>query len=120
MLPKILTVTGLALALALPAAAQSTQSPSSNSSSSSAQHSGTNSQDNTNIRQQLMQDLQKAGFTNVQVVPESFLVRAKDKQGRPVMMVVNPDSVTAITEVGGAGQSGSGNWSKSAGSKAAE
>jgi hypothetical protein len=26
-------------------------------------------------------------------------VRAKDQDGNPVMMVVNPDSVTAITEV---------------------
>jgi hypothetical protein len=33
-------------------------------------------------------------------MPESFLVRAKDKSGNPVMMVVNPDSVTAIIEIG--------------------
>jgi hypothetical protein len=29
----------------------------------------------------------------------SFLVQAKDKDGNPVMMVINPDSVTSITEI---------------------
>jgi len=46
-------------------------------------------------------NLEQAGFTNVQIMPSSFLVRAKDKEGNPVMMVINPDSVTAITEVSG-------------------
>jgi hypothetical protein len=32
-------------------------------------------------------------------MPESFLVRAKDKSGNPVMMVINPDSITSLTEV---------------------
>ena len=65
------------------------------------------SQGNMNIRQHVAQDLQQAGFTDVHVMPESFLVRAKDKRGEPVMMVINPDSVTAVTEVGGTGQQGS-------------
>ena len=112
MVTKILTATGLALAFALPAAAQSTQ-PHSGSASSSGQQSGTSGQNTVNIRQHVTQDLQQAGFTNVQVMPESFLVRAKDKQGRPVMMVINPDSVTTITETG-AGQSGSGSSGGSA------
>jgi hypothetical protein len=30
-------------------------------------------------------------------MPESFLVRANDKVGKPVMMVINPDSVTENT-----------------------
>lgn len=107
MVSRLLIATGLVLAFALPAAAQS----QSGNSSGSGQQSAANSQNNQgsmNIRQHLTQDLQKAGFTDVHVMPESFLVRAKDKQGQPVMMVINPDSMTAITEVGGAGQSGSG------------
>ena len=40
----------------------------------------------------------KAGFTDIRIMPSSFLVRAKDLAGNPVMMVVNPNSVTAITE----------------------
>lgn len=37
----------------------------------------------------LTQELDMVGFTDVQIMPESFLVRAKDKEGRPVIMVVN-------------------------------
>lgn len=48
----------------------------------------------------LKHDLSQAGFTDIQVMPSSFLVRAKDKTGHPIMMVINPDSVTEITNVG--------------------
>lgn len=50
------------------------------------------------ISERLKNDLTKAGFTDIKIMPESFMVRAKDSQGNPVMMVINPDSVTAITE----------------------
>src|SRR5436190_2137630 len=46
---------------------------------------------------------QRAGCTEIQVMPSSFLVRAKDPDGNPVMMVINPDSITAVTESGAAG-----------------
>lgn len=117
MISKVLIATGLALVFALPAAAQSQSNKSSGSGEQNAatsQHQG--GQNSMNIRQHLAQQLQQAGFTDVHVMPESFLVRAKDKQGEPVMMVINPDSVTAVTEVSGAGQSSSGN-SGSSGSK---
>ena len=61
------------------------------------------------IRQQIMQQLSQAGFTDVHVMPESFLVRAKDPHGNPVMMVINPDSVTAVSAMGhGGGGMGQG------------
>ncbi len=50
------------------------------------------------ISQKLRDDLGKAGFSDIKIMPSSFIVRAKDSQGNPVMMVINPDSVTAITE----------------------
>ncbi|MBV9288357.1 MAG: hypothetical protein JO288_11150 [Hyphomicrobiales bacterium] len=50
------------------------------------------------ISDRMRDDLKKAGFTDIKIMPESFLVRAKDPQGNPVMMVINPDSVTAVTE----------------------
>jgi hypothetical protein len=53
---------------------------------------------NMHIAQKLRADLGKAGFTNITIMPSSFLVRAKDSEGNPVMMVINPDSVTALTE----------------------
>jgi membrane-bound lytic murein transglycosylase B len=50
------------------------------------------------IAQQIRQNLSQAGFTNIQLMPSSFLVRAQDNNGNPVMMVINPDSITAVTE----------------------
>jgi hypothetical protein len=59
-------------------------------------------QNGPTISAKLRQSLSQAGFTDVHVMPESFLVRAKDKDGNPVMMVINPDSVTSVTAVGSA------------------
>ena len=49
------------------------------------------------LSQKLRDDLTKAGFTNITIMPSSFLVRAKDLEGNPMMMVINPDSVTEVT-----------------------
>jgi hypothetical protein len=49
------------------------------------------------ISERLRADLTRAGFTDVTIMPSSFLVRAKDSQGNPVMMVINPDSLTEAT-----------------------
>jgi hypothetical protein len=88
------------------ASAQSAGSASSPPSGSGSQQSST--QKPAPIGTNIQKNLQAAGFTNIQVMPSSFLVRANDQDGNPVMMVVNPDSVTAITEVdqttGAAGQ----------------
>jgi hypothetical protein len=121
-LPRILIPAALGLALALPAtAAPTTPSPSA------SQPGATNGQQNTQqngptISAKLRQSLTQAGFTEVHVMPESFLVRAKDRDGNPVIMVVNPDSVTSVTAVGGAsgtagssGHGASGNTSASSG-----
>jgi hypothetical protein len=102
-----LTASGLTLALALPAAAQSTQSQSSTGSGSGQQSGGMSSQNSMAARQKVKQDLEQAGFTNVQVAPESFAVKATDKQGRPVMMLIDPNSALIVTGTTGAGQSNS-------------
>ncbi|MGA2999612.1 PRC-barrel domain-containing protein [Bradyrhizobium sp.] len=44
--------------------------------------------------------LQQSGFTNIKVVPDSFLVQANDKSGNPVTMFIGPDSATEFTTVG--------------------
>ena len=46
------------------------------------------------IRTQLQSMLQNQGFSDVRVMPSSFLVRAKDKDGHPALMSVSPDSIT--------------------------
>lgn len=52
-----------------------------------------------NIRQQIQDQMTKAGYTDVTVTPSSFYVRAKDKKGDPVAMVIGPDSFTEVTEL---------------------
>jgi hypothetical protein len=40
-----------------------------------------------------------AGFTDIEMVPTSFLVRAKDRSGKPVMMMLSPDAIAELKEV---------------------
>ena len=58
----------------------------------------TDPQTPAHLSQKLRDDLTKAGFTDITIMPSSFVVRAKDSQGHPVMMVINPDSLTKVTE----------------------
>ena len=54
----------------------------------------------SSLRQQLTNNLQQSGFTNIKVVPDSFLVQANDKSGNPVTMFITPDSLSEVTTVG--------------------
>ena len=42
------------------------------------------------------QDLQKAGFTDVKVVEDAFLVQAKTKDGNPIIMTIGPNGVSGM------------------------
>lgn len=54
-------------------------------------------QNHLGLRQKLSSNLEQAGFTDVKVIPEAFLVQAKDKDGNPVTMFINPRSMTMVT-----------------------
>lgn len=110
----------LGLALALPGVAvgaTNNQSPNEQPNYSgqqdySGRQSTTNGQPNDGANaqhtaQRLRQSLLRAGFRDVQIMPQSFLVRAKDQDGHPVIMEVNPDSMTAITDLNTAAGNGS-------------
>ena len=58
----------------------------------------TDTQASGHMSQKLHDDLTKAGFTDITILPQSLLVRAKDAQGNSVMMVINPDSLTEVTQ----------------------
>lgn len=77
-------------------------------------------QDTAKIVQQIKTNLQQAGFKDIRLVPSSFMVRAEDKNNNPVMMVINPDSITEVTESGngtpGHGQNTVGQHSSSSSS----
>jgi hypothetical protein len=57
-----------------------------------------------NLQQQLTTNLQQSGFTDVKVMPNSFLVQATDKSGNPMTMFINPNSITEFTADNSNGQ----------------
>jgi hypothetical protein len=59
--------------------------------------------DAAQVQQDLHQDLAKAGYTDIQIVPGSFLVRAKDKQGNETEMMISPHSMTEVTAINDSG-----------------
>lgn len=61
------------------------------------------------LRKQLTNSLQQSGFTNIKVVPDSFLVQANDKSGNPVTMFIGPNSATEFTTVGSNDQTSGSN-----------
>jgi hypothetical protein len=72
------------------------------SSAAWAADTGTNNNQTKNgnhVRQDLTQMLQKSGYTDIRVAPTSFMVRAKDQDGNPVVMSISPDQFTEMTSV---------------------
>ena len=81
-----------------PTSGSAVSNPSMSATQSATMNAPNASAQNAPVVQKMRDDLSKAGFTDIHIMPSSFLVRAKDSSGNPVMMVVNPDSITAITE----------------------
>jgi hypothetical protein len=46
--------------------------------------------------EKLTQDLQKAGFTEVKVLQDAFLVQAKTKDGNPILMSIGANGISAL------------------------
>ena len=55
--------------------------------------------------QKLKSDLQNAGFSDVKVMSEAFVVQAKSKDGNPVVMTIGPHGFSAFEAVQGNGSS---------------
>jgi hypothetical protein len=95
MLSRMLAVSVLATALAATAYAADTSSSSSTNTSTK-----TNGQQMTeNLPQEIRAKLKDDGFSDVKVVPDSFIVSAKDKRGEPVTMMISPNSMMMVTQV---------------------
>jgi hypothetical protein len=89
------------LALSQVASAQNAnnnQPPGTATQTASKQHLGAD----------LKNMLQKSGYTDIRVAPSSFMVRAKDTDGNPVVMSISPDSFSELTTVGAADTSTTG------------
>ena len=62
---------------------------------------------NVATTQKIRQDLQNAGFTDIKVVAESFVVQAKSKDGDPVLMTIGPHGMSIFEAMGASSNSGS-------------
>jgi glucose/arabinose dehydrogenase len=89
--------------LAFAASQDKTQSPASAASEQNAQTTqGTQNQNqhhqsNVLTINKLKSDLEKAGFSDVKILQDSFVVQAKDKEGNPTIMSLSPSGVVAIS-----------------------
>ncbi|HEV2627638.1 MAG TPA: hypothetical protein VGV41_03210 [Pseudolabrys sp.] len=100
---KLIITTALVCAVASPAIAANLSTNGASTPTNSA-----STQSPQNLPSEIRSKLQQDGFTNVQIVPGSFLVSAKDKNGDPVNMVIGPNSMMMLTEVPNSSKSGSG------------
>jgi hypothetical protein len=98
-----------AAALALMAGAAMAQS---NANSTTSPQANQNNATQAATAQKIKQDLQGAGFQDVNVVAESFLVQAKTKDGDPVVMTIGPHGMTMIEASSGANASSSNSNAK--------
>jgi hypothetical protein len=58
-----------------------------------------NSGQNQNMRSNLRNMLERAGYKDIRVAPSSFVVHAKDTDGNPVVMSIGPDSFSEVTSI---------------------
>jgi opacity protein-like surface antigen len=76
----------------------------------------TKSGQNLAAAQQIQQDLKKAGFTDVKVVAESFVVQARSKDGDPVVMTIGPHGMSVFEAMNAGSNSGMSSQSGTTGS----
>lgn len=109
MRPLILATALLAL-LGSSAFAQTTSQGNSQQGNTAGQNeqpgNSQNSSQNAAAIQQIRQDLQKAGFTDIKVVAQSFVVQATSKDGNPVLMTIGPHGMSVFEARSGGSNSG--------------
>jgi hypothetical protein len=92
--------------LSMPVAFAQSQTSNSSTQSSTSQPSANASQ-NTAVASKIQQDLRNAGFTDVKVVAQSYVVQAKSKDGNPVLMTIGPQGMSVFEAMNSKGNSGS-------------
>ncbi len=78
------------------------QTTSNNTAADTNQPQNQAAMHGADLQQQVRGNLRQAGFTDIKVVPDSFLVQAKDKSGNPITMMINPGSLTEVVDIGSA------------------
>ncbi len=90
---KSLLVGAAMLAIVVPPAFAQSQSPTDQTG---AKATTVNQGQNLAAAQKIRQDLQTAGFKDVKVVAESFVVQAKSRDGDPVLMTIGPRGMSVF------------------------
>lgn len=88
---RLYLITAIVLAASGAAVAQTSQSPSN------APAQGSQGSSQQPLPQRIQQKLKSQGFTDVKVMPEGYIVSAKDKDGDPVTMIIGPNSIAMFT-----------------------
>ena len=96
---SLLISTIMSLVWVISALAQDAPENQSAAPNAAQDHDDILSQGLQSIQRSVQASLTQAGFTDIQMVPTSFLVRAKDPDGNPVMMVLSPDSIAELKGV---------------------
>lgn len=114
MVKFLIPTLGFALALSAPAFAQSNSAQGSHANTGAAAVSGTKGAVSPD---KLKKTLSDAGFQNVHILDQSFLVQAQTKDGDTVLMMLNPPGPTTASSTGtSGGASSSGSSSPPSGS----
>ncbi len=103
----LLPVVSLALVLAAPAFAQTVASSQQDTQTNQRKQTSQNHEGNVLTIRKLKQDLENAGFSDVKVLQDSFVIQAQDKEGNPTIMSLSPSGVLAISELSQNGQTAS-------------
>jgi hypothetical protein len=93
---RLFTASIVAIALLSGTAIAQTKNGASDTSTSGSAADA--NQAGQQLPQRIKDKLQQQGFTDVQVVPGSFIVSAKDKNGDSVNMIIGPRSMLIMTE----------------------
>ncbi|MDF1585037.1 hypothetical protein [Marinimicrococcus flavescens] len=101
---RYLSALALAAALATPAFAQSGKSSDQSSQQAGQKATAQSTQQQTMSQEKLRSQLEKAGFSKIEIIDAAFLVRAEGPDGDKVLMYIDPPNNMAD----GTGSSASG------------
>jgi hypothetical protein len=98
-------LTGAAILLAMPClsvaqTATDTAPKGAGTPAAVANPPATDMADAAAVSRALFANLQQAGFADIRIMPESFIVHATDKSGDPVTMLIDAHSMTVFTNIG--------------------
>jgi hypothetical protein len=96
---RLLVSTFVSLAWVVPAMAQDAPQVQSAAPNAAQQQDEPVSEGAQSIQRNVRAQLALAGFTDIELLPTSFLVRAKDADGNPVMLMLSPDSISQLQEL---------------------